>query len=182
MVYATPRWQPQKKLFGKRIPPGLRRWLSEEHSLTGRLKRLCPGLFSLRLLVQRSGRPLPDERTSLKLPHAHIAMIRQVQLLCGETPLVYARSVIPLATRNGAHRQLTHLGARPLADVLFASQTMQRGEMEFAHLQAGQQLHAQAVEALGHRHGEIWGRRSLFRLKNKPLLVTEVFSPELAEP
>ncbi len=152
----------------------------EKHSLTSRLKRRCPNRFSLRLLDQRLDRPLPDERACLNLPVRRVAVIRQVQLLCDNTPFVFARSVIPLATLNGAQRQLAHLGTRPLADVLFASRSMHRGEMEFARLRADQQLHTQAVAALDHHTGEIWGRRSLFSLKNKPLLVTEVFSPELS--
>ncbi|MCP4042942.1 MAG: chorismate lyase, partial [Gammaproteobacteria bacterium] len=117
--------------MGNSVPSRLREWLYEDRSLTARLKHLCPGKFSLRLLDQCLERPMQDERSCLQLPSGRSALIRQVQLLCDETPLVFARSVIPLTTLKGTQRQLAHLGTRPLADMLFASRTMQRSTMEF---------------------------------------------------
>jgi chorismate--pyruvate lyase len=55
---------------------------------------------------------------------------------------------------------------------------MQRGGMELARLAAGQVMHAAATCHLAQRPAEIWGRRTVFRLADKPLLVSEIFLPE----
>jgi len=178
---ANPCWRTRKRVPTRDIPAGLKPWLYEEHSLTGKLKYRCPGLFSLQLLDQFKGHPTANERTILCLHSGRIALIRRVQLLCADKPLVFARSIIPLETLDGGEKRLAHLGSKPLADILFAHPMMRRGEMEFARLVPGQPLFTQAAASLGEHWDEIWGRRSLFNLNDKPLLVTEVFSPELAD-
>lgn len=161
------------------MPPGLRRWLQEQRSLTRRLERHCQTRFRLRLLGQSRRRPLLDEREALDMRRGRVGLIRRVQLLCGEEPMVFARSVIPLGTLTGANGRLARLGTRPLADILFAGQVMQRLDMAFALLRTGESLHQQAADALSSGDGDLWARRSLFLLNRRPLLVTEVFSPEI---
>jgi len=153
----NPRWRTRTQIAVKDTPAKLKPWLYEEFSLTRKLKHRCPGLFSLRLLDQFKGLPLADERRTLHLPAGRIALIRRVQLRCGETPLVFARSVIPLETLNRGERRLAQLGSRPLADVLFAHPLMHRGEMEFTRLAPGQPLYAQAAASLGEHWNEVWG-------------------------
>ncbi len=116
-----------------------------------------------------------------------LAIIRQVQLLCDERPWVYARTVIPVSSLSGRLRRLTHLGARPLGAMLFADRGMRRGVVELARIRPGEMLYTDAVRDLWQTHDEIWGRRSIFRLAHKPLLVSEIFLPgfpadELARP
>lgn len=111
----------------------------------------------------------------------HIGLVRQVQLLCDETPCVYARTIIPVTTLTGRQRRLGFLGDKPLGAFLFADPGMQRGEVELARICAGQSMFAQATTGLATVPEDIWGRRSVFRVGGKPLLVTEVFLPDLPE-
>ena len=107
-----------------------------------------------------------------------LALIRQVQLLCGEQAWVYARTVIPVSSLRGRLQRLAHLGTRPLGGMLFADPGMQRGDVQLARLGTGQPMHAAATFHLVLPPVEIWGRRTVFRLAHKPLLVSEVFLPE----
>ncbi len=52
--------------------------------------------------------------------------------------------------------------------------------MEIAQLLPGQTLFDLAVHGLSATPREIWGRRSVFRLSGKPLLVSEIFLPEIS--
>jgi chorismate--pyruvate lyase len=104
---------------------------------------------------------------------------REVQLFCDEQPWVFARTVIPPATLCGRSRRLQHLGDRPLGEVLFTDPGVQRGEVQIARITASQHLHRRAFGALAELPAVIWGRRSLFRIDGRPLLICEIFLPGL---
>jgi chorismate--pyruvate lyase len=159
------------------MPRALRAWLLDTASLTLRLQQLCPGRFRVHLLSQSWGRPFEHEAHALGMKHGSLALIRQVQLLCGEQPWVYARTIMPVSSLCGRLQRLAHLGTRPLGGMLFADPGMQRGGVELARLGTGQAMHAAATFHLTPRPAEIWGRRTVFRLADKPLLVSEIFLP-----
>lgn len=175
------RWIPQARLLRDHVPPAIRHWLFDRASLTHRLRATCQGCFRVQLLSQRRQGPLLGEARRLGLaPHAS-ALVREVRLLCNERPWVFARTVIPLQTLRGRTRRLAHLGTRPLGAMLFADASMERDEVEVARLDPGTPLfeHAVGSGALG---APVWGRRSVFRVGGKPLLVSEIFLPPLLAP
>jgi chorismate--pyruvate lyase len=114
------------------------------------------------------------EAAAMKLKNVHSALVRQVLLCCDDQPLVYARTVIPALTIHGAQRRYANMGNRPLGAMLFADRTMQREAVEVARLPA-----ESAVYQYTQTGTAIWGRRSVFRVSGKPLLVSEYFLPEL---
>jgi len=172
------RWKPHSCYSGTAMPRALRAWLLDTASLTLRLQQLCPGRFRVRLLSQTWGKPFQDEVRVLGMKSGSRALIRQVQLLCGEEAWVYARTVMPVSSLCGRLQRLAHLGTRPLGGMLFADPGMRRGDVELARLVTGQVVHAAATFHLEPRPAEIWGRRTVFRLAEKPLLVSEIFLPE----
>jgi len=173
------RWKPGRYFLRRSIPLGLSGWLLDTASLTLRLQRLCPGKFKVRVLSQVWGIPAIDEARLLGMKPRHLAIIRQVHLLCDGQPRVYARTVIPVTSLCGKLQRLAHLGARPLGGMLFADPGMQRGRVELARISRGQSVYQAATSHLRQRPAEIWGRRSVFRLFDRPLLVSEVFLPDL---
>ncbi len=176
-----PIWRPARRLRHAGVPEKYRPWLFDPASLTERIIRHCPRAFRVQLLSQRRARPLRNEAMTLGMRPGSRAVVRQVLLVCGDRPWVYARTIIPPRTLARKFHRFTRLGARSLGALLFADPSMQRGEMEVAHLTAGDRLYHLATRDLRDKPGEIWGRRSLFRLGGKPLLVCEFFLPDIAE-
>lgn len=171
------RWKPHRYYLQGHVPSDLCGWLLDPASLTLRLQRLCRGEFRVRVLSQSRGRPSRDEAQALGMRSGGQAIIRQVQLMCDGRPMVYARTVIPATSLRGKLQRLAHLGARPLGAMLFADSGMRRGVVELARITPGQLLYADATR-YSRRHPEaIWGRRSVFRIANRPLLVSEIFLP-----
>ena len=170
-------WKPGQCFLRSSIPPDLSGWLLDTASLTLRLQRLCPGKFQVRVLSQVWGMPRIDEARVLEMKPGRLAIIRQVQLLCDGHPRVYARTVIPVTSLRGKLQRLAHLGTRPLGGMLFADPGMQRGGVELARIGRGQALYLAATRHLRQRPTAIWGRRSVFRLSGRPLLVSELFLP-----
>ncbi len=171
------RWLRKHQLLFRQPSNELRCWLFDATSLTRRVQQACAGTFSVRVEQQGWGRPRLDEYLALGLRQRRKALIREVHLLCDGRPWVFARTVIPVNTLSGKQRHLAHLGNRPLGAVLFADPHMVRGPVEVAPIQNGHRLYAAAVQGLKRRPEEIWGRRSVFRLGGKPLLVSEYFLP-----
>lgn len=133
----------------------------------------------MRVLGQGWGRPLASERAALGIKRNGLALIREVALQCDGEPWVFARTVIPTASLKGRARRLTRLGDKPLGAVLFADPATRRGRMEVARFD---RRHALYQGACGHWENpprKLWGRRTLFCYQGKPLLVNEVFLPDI---
>jgi len=177
-----PCWLDWRQVRHARVPDALRSWLCDRGSLTARLKCTCqPQCFQVRLLHQGWGRPLYSEARVLSSRPGEIAIVREVELHCGGVPWVFARTLIPVSSLRGSARRLTHLGERPLGEVLFSDRRMQRGAMEMARLSPRHRLFQIAVAHLPERPGVIWGRRTLFYIGRHPLLVNELFLPDIPE-
>ncbi len=149
--------------------------------MTRRLQQACTQTFRVELLSQERDKPMQNEAQQLGLKSGRYALLRQVLLLCGERRWVFARTVIPLSTLQGRQRVLGHLGNRSLGAMLFADKSMQRGSLEVTCLTKGARLFDTATRLLKRKPQCIWGRRSVFYVENKPLLVSEFFLPELVE-
>lgn len=180
-IGAAPAWSRHRRWLRSRVPEGLLSWLLDSGSLTDSLKQACNGRFEVRVLGERWQRPRLDESRLLGARAYTVAWVRQVQLLCDGKPWVFARTVIPATTLTGPQRRLAHLGSRPLGAFLFADPHMRRGLVEIAPLRAGYAMFRAAVSGLERPPPEVWGRRSVFRLGGKPLLVTEVFLPPVGK-
>ncbi len=174
-----PNWIAGRQLRLSRVPTDIYDWLSDTGSLTARLKRTCTGEFRVRLRLQGRGRPLYSEGRILGMCRGETAIIREVELLCDETPWVFARTVIPVASLRGPARRLTMLGTKPLGEVLFADPCTRRVVMEMARIDKRDNLFHSAITSLDSEPDELWGRRTLFHLAGSPLLVNELFLPAL---
>ncbi len=174
-----PQWLPRRRLLSMAIPGDVQSWLFDRDSLTRRIRDLCPGCFRVRVLAQGLDRPMFNERRVLVMADHELAVVRQVQLLCNDAPWVFARTVIPLRTLHGPGRRLARLGAKPLGEMLFANKTMRRFEVQVARILPAHDLFHAATFNLRDKPAEIWGRRSVFHLHDKALLVSEVFLPRL---
>ncbi len=106
-------------------------------------------------------------------------VVREVLLMEGDTPLVFAHSVVALAHTHGPWRAVTGLGSRPLAELLFADRGIVRQPLQFRIVVAEDPLGQRLRRALPDVRFPLWARRSTFYKEGSPLLVTEVFLPPI---
>jgi len=171
------RWFLRRQLFCRHVPADIQTWLFDPASLTARLKQKCSAGFRVEVLSQTTQKPRLDEHKVLGMTTGSYALIRQVRLCCGDACWVYARTVIPFSTLKGKQRIYANLGARPLGAMLFADRTMARDEVMVTSLSERELPDALDVP----RESTVWGRRSVFNVGGKPLLVSEYFLPALLE-
>lgn len=164
---ADPNWRSMLSKADSTVPHTWRNWLSDAGSLTARLLDASNGNLKVRVLQQSLEVPKFSERRLLDIGDRRRAMVREVILYGENKPWVYARSILPLTTLRGRLRKLRRLSNKPLGELLFKDPTMRRKPVQVACFD-----YASGV------NNSIWGRRSVFTLDDKPLLVAEVFLPD----
>ena len=171
-VTLSAQWQLQTN---KQLNQHLIDWLYDAGSLTARLKSLCKN-FRVEVIGQEVQECTADE-ASTTIQTGEKVLVREVLLYCDEQPQVFARSLLPLKSLTGDEQQLAHLGSQPLGQVLFNNPQLERQSISVAsfdmHTGVGQLCKHLALPS----QAELWGRRSLFVLNNKPIMVAEVFLP-----
>lgn len=157
-----------------------RHWLTGQGSLTRRIQARCRA-FSVRHVTQRFGKSVQDEAECTGLQPRQYALLREVFLYCGETPVVFAHSVLPKSSLRSTWYGLGSLGNKPLGAALFSTPRIKRTPLEFKKLSPRHPLYHRACRLLPRKPAHLWARRSLFHLHGKPILVTEVFLPAILE-
>lgn len=156
-------------------------WLSDTGSLTQKIERAIGQ--KLEVLVLRDCRQNLNSDES-RYFHFKISRcrIREVLLCTNGVPLVMARSIIPITSSSGSNQEILRLGKRPLGAALFAKTRMRSKKKlprEIARLDKQSTLWKTCFQQYADLPSVSWARRTLYRLKGRPLLVSEVFLPAL---
>lgn len=158
-------------------PGPIDKWILDTGSLTQCLLNASQGDFRVTILSQSFAYPKPTEQTVLNLRPRSIALVREVILSGKGQPWVFARSVIPAGTLTGRLRKLKKQDCQPLGSLLFSDPGMYRNPIEVAQITPEHNFLPKNHHLLPDNQPFTWGRRSVFFLDNKPLLVNEVFLP-----
>lgn len=140
--------------------PQLQSWLQENGSLSRRFARYCHQ-FSVLLLTQepiKAGSLQPDEQAML----GTVDCLERIVLLHGDgVPWVFGRTLIPVPTMTGEEQDIARLGESPLGYRVFTDQSARRDALQLARLTVN--------------NDTLWARRSRLWVKEKPMLVAELF-------
>ncbi len=153
-------------------------WLQDRGSLTRRIQNRCSE-FRVQPVFQSLHRVYDDEQDVMQLRPSELALVREVYLYCGDTPVVFAHSVVARKNLRGAWRGLSGLGNKSLGTVLFTNPSIKRTPLQFKKVSSGHFLYDRACNRLAEKPVNLWARRSLFTLHGQSILVTEVFLPAI---
>ncbi|MCC7091504.1 MAG: chorismate lyase [Nitrosomonas sp.] len=162
------------------VPYHQRAWLQDRGSLTRRIQDHCAH-FSVKPVFQSLNKVYDDELSVMGLRQRELAMVREVFLYCGSTPVVFAHSVIARKNLQGAWRGLSRLGNKSLGTLLFTNRKIKRTPLVFKKISSGHFLYDRACAQLHVKPLSLWARRSLFSLNGQSILVTEVFLPSILD-
>lgn len=150
-------------------------WLFDTNSLTARLVAGCSS-FRVELLGQKIV-PCPVEEACSTIKEGEDVLVREVLLYCDEQPHVFARSLLPLASLTGEQQNLAQLGEKPLGQIIFNDPSLERKWIEVACFTENSTVGLLVNQLKLTASYPLWGRRSLFYIQAKPLIVAEVFLP-----
>ncbi len=157
---------------------GLIPWLRDAGSLTQRIQQRCER-FSVCNVKSGLSRIALDESALLGIAPQRLAWSREVFLCADDQPVVFAHSACAATELRGAWQAVRGLGNKPLGALLFSHPQVVRQPLHYKSLHPHHPLYRRASSVLPDPPDRLWARRSLFYLHNAPLLVTEVFLPEI---
>lgn len=153
-------------------------WLRDHGSLTQRIVQRCEH-FSVRKVRDSLARIARDESALLGIATQQLAWSREVFLCADDQPVVFAHSACAAKDLRGAWQAVRGLGNKPLGALLFSHPLISRQPLHYKALHPHHPLYRRAAGVLSVLPDRLWARRSLFYLHNSPLLVTEIFLPEI---
>ena len=139
------------------VPEHVCNWLLDGQSLTSKLRDKYED-FKVNVLSQEKGNPYDCELKLLAASNNQTFIVREVELIGSQRPVVIARSLIPLTADTS---EILKIGAKPLGEILFNDPDIKRG-----HLEVGS-------------FNKSWARRSTFKIGKTKLLVSEIFLESL---
>ena len=134
-------------------------WLSESGPITNRIK--LSQEFELELLNDEIDEISKEEELFLN-SFSETFRVRRVILLGNNTPVVYAKSVIPSSTIENGLSSLGKIGNAPLGDILFTPGVFTKLKMVCASF-------------LSKEKNVYWGRKIKYSVNSEPISVMEVF-------
>lgn len=161
----------------KNIPSNAATWINETRSITQRLRHHYTSRICVQVLNNQWQRAYITESQLLKSPYEKYMLTREVLLYTNDIPLIIARTVIPATTLSHVHKNLSHLGNRPLGEVIFSYPYLQRLALEMTQIQKHQWRHS--ILQTTKIEQAIWGRRTIYAIHYHPLLVSEFFLPAI---
>jgi len=136
----------------------IKSWLLEQGPITKRIKSMKK--FRLELIQDELSEVKEDEILFLTTDDESIR-VREVILYGNDTPMVFARTIIPNTTINKGLKELGEIGNKPLGDILFEKNIFSEEDIVFATFKDGKSI--------------FWGRKIKYSVKNQPFSVMEVF-------
>ena len=174
-----PNWFTNRRGTHQKIPEAAASWIFEPESITQRLRCCYGNQVKVHLLYHQHRSPFLSESRLLKQPGSRYCLTREVMLSANGKPLILARTIIPEKTLIGAQRILSRLGTRPLGEVIFSYPKLQRLEMQSAYIQPTTWF-SKIANQIDLNQG-IWGRRTVYAIKRRQMLVSEFFLPEIVK-
>ncbi|MCK5898487.1 MAG: chorismate lyase [Methylococcales bacterium] len=164
-----PRWKSYSPYLRHHLPKKIITLVDEKKSLTQRLRNTYGDAVKVEILFHQWKSPFLSESKHLDLHPQRYCLIREVLLSANDKPLVLARTILPKNTITSAQRQLSHLGTRPLGEVIFSDPYLERLAMDVSLVESKNWHESLSI------HQAIWGRRTVYAIQKQPLLVSEFF-------
>jgi chorismate--pyruvate lyase len=172
-----PKWRENRTGVRHTLPVNVQSWIYEAGSLTQRLRSFYGNSVSVTVLFQHWQSPFLSERRLLNLPEHRYCLTREVLLHAEGKALILARTIIPRETIKVAKSNLSHLGNRPLGEIIFSYPKLQRLDLNISLVTP--ETWTQAAVVTGYIDQSLWGRRTVYSIAQRQMLVSEFFLPEV---
>ncbi len=149
----------------------VKRWLYDKNSLTQKLNYYFPNKMSIRCLAKGGTKlSLRESKILRKIKIPSRSTIREVQISIENNPVIFARTVIPLASLVQKNKAMKRLNHQSLGSVIFTDTKWERRWESFGYF-----------PVVGHSlpQSKLYGRCSIFIFRKKPIIITEFFLPLL---
>ncbi len=173
-------WVSEQQLYTIPCPPKYQSWLTHRSGLSQAFKQQCQQ-FNIDVVSQQFDTPSQYECFRLNIPYTDQALVR-CSMLCGDqSAWCYARTIIPSATYQHYQEEFEALGNQPIGEQFIYRQNFTRGPLQIASLskKMDENCSQEFIPILSTYQDPLWARNFKINLTHGPLLITEVFLPEV---
>lgn len=168
-----------------RAPCQWQPWLGDWESLTQKIEKAIGQKLEVQVLRDCSQSLNSDESRYFHFKIRR-CRVREVLLCTNGIPVVMAHSVIPTLSSSGSNHAILRLGTKPLGAVLFSKtrkHSKAKPPRDIARLDKSSNLWKRYSKHFKNLSSPLWARRTLYRLKDHPILVlaNEIFLPALLD-
>jgi chorismate lyase len=161
------------------VPANLLPWLQDAGSFMHRLRSHGVANTKIKVLLQSWQLPFEQERGLLNLDHRQYVWVREVLIHNDDTVWMFARTIFPRLTLTGKEKRFLYLAGKSLGSLLFNNRNTKRSQFEFASVKNTDHFYNK-FQGIANVPSEVWARRSIFHIGEKPILLEEFFLPSLA--
>ena len=161
LAFAALNWQPVNDHLIAELTPVQQNWILHSGSMTQKMETAFDGNVKIEVLKSEVSHPDPVSADILQIKTESDVLVREVMILCDDTPCLLAKTTVPVSALHGDFKNLETLGSVPLGKLLFSDPDIKRSEFELSKIEGN------------------WARRSVFTLKTGRLLLHEVFLNEM---
>ncbi|MDO8954386.1 MAG: chorismate lyase [Gammaproteobacteria bacterium] len=170
-------WQPSNNTIKQAMPANLKDWLIEADAITPMLQKAFSD-WHLALVSQKWQTLLADELEPLQTDNTK-AWIREIFHEGLGKKHIYAKLSVPEQTFYRYQAQLEGLGGQPIGAALFFNNPdVIRSDFSYRLISKEDANYGAACQAVTNEP-LLWARRSVFSWLGSPILLTEIFSPNL---
>ena len=176
MMLPELQWGSSLSTLSTQPEPSLQIWMTKQDSLTQNAQRQCQDVC---INLQQQIWAMPDVTEIPLLPETGELFIREIIMMCNHKAWWFARTLIPSRTFFRQAEQFANLHDKPLGSILFSAPYYPRKYCKFAQLNRRHFIFQRAMQTQRYEVKHLWARQSKFILLGGPLLLFEVFLPEM---
>lgn len=167
-------WQKATPALKNQMKPSTQQWLLKPYVLSKHLKAVALD-YQFERLSQGKAQFHSDESSLLGVS---TGIIREIAQKDADQVLVFGRVCIPEKTYLAYEAEFGSLAENPIGEsLLYFNPEVRRGPFQYAQIPRSDKGFAHCFAKT--KNETLWARRSLFYWRGFPLLVTEVFMPDL---
>ena len=150
----------------------LKYWLIDMKSLSYRIRNIAK--FEIIPINARKNRVFSNEKKVFGYKKSEDLYLREVLIYANKIPIMYARTILPIAHLRGFWRNIKKLKNKPLADIVFKKKIL-RSNFKFRKPSYNDEF-SKRIRRFSLKKTKVLAiRESTFRNKNEKVLLTEVF-------
>jgi len=160
-----------------KIRINLNPWVKDKGSLSKKIINIMP--FKIKELKARHIKVFNDEKIFFQRKNTGDLYIREALIFADNSPIVYARTVIPKKYLRGFWGRVKSLKNSPLSEIVFNKKYILRSHFVFKNLSNNDELRKRLDSYKIFERGSTIARKSVFNHKGQKALLTEVFLSDI---
>ncbi len=174
-------WTDEDLITTEIMPATQLRLLTHRGSLSAYLREVTAQKIAYQFLHADWSAAKTDECPLLHIKASEKVWLREIHWHYQGEMWVHGSTIIPSNTLPVTKEGLDTLGGQSIGDILFQDKNLVRSNFQIRILTSDHPDFINACQTLAEKPALLWARRSVFYFHKQPLLVNEVFFPDIFE-